>query len=119
MSIAIVVVLVRIRGAMIGVSPMRGLVVWSRLVMKAQEIHAVVVAVGCPDDGMDVEFLRLRIIQHDALVVIELDHHHRTLNAIIKGALFSHAAGPTEMGLQEVPFDIVHSGRKRTGRQCG
>ena len=119
MSIVIVAVPVWIRGAMIAVSLMRGLVVWGRFVVKAQEIHAVVVTVGCPHDGMDVEFLRLGIIQHDAFMMIELDHHHRTLNAIIKGALFAHAAGPTEMGLQEVPFDIVHAGRKGTGGQRG
>ena len=79
-SILTVVVPVRICGvAVIAVRPMRSRVVRSRFVMKAQEIHAVIVAVGCPHDGMDVEFLRLRIIQHDALMVIELDHHHRTL----------------------------------------
>ena len=111
MLIVIVAVPVQIRGAGIAVRLTRGLVVWGRFVMKAQEIHAVVVTVGCPHDGMDVEFLRLRIVQHDAFMVIELDHHHRTLNAIIKGALLSHAAGPTEVGLREVPFDIVHAGR--------
>ena len=114
-SILTVVVPVRICGVVIAVRPMRSRVVRSRFVMKAQEIHAVIVAVGCPHDGMDVEFLRLRIIQDDALMVIELDHHHRTLNTIIKSALFSHAAGPTEMGLREVPFDIVHPGLKGTG----
>src|SRR5580692_6068088 len=41
----------RIRGAVIAVRLMRCLVVWGRFVMKAQEIHAVVVAVGCV--GMD------------------------------------------------------------------
>ena len=119
MSIVIVAVPVWIRGAMIAVSLMRGLVVWGRFVVKAQEIHAVVVTVGCPHDGMDVEFLRLRIVQDDAFMVIKLDHHHGTLNAIIKGARLSHAAGPTKMGLQEVQFDIVHSGLKRTGGRRG
>jgi hypothetical protein len=118
-SIVIVAVPARIRRPVIAVRLMRDLVVWGRFVMKAQEIHAVVVAVGCPDDGMDVEFLRLRIVQHDAFMMIKLDHRHRTLNAIIKGALFCHAAGPAEMGRQEVPFDIVHSGLQGTGGQRG
>src|SRR5580692_9102252 len=43
----------RIRGAVIAVRSMRGLVMRGGFVMKAQEIHAVVVTVGCPDDGMD------------------------------------------------------------------
>ena len=98
---------------------MRGLVMGRRLVMKAQQVHAEVVAVGRVDDGVNVEFLRFGIVQHNPALVIELDHHHRTLNAIIESTLFSHAAGPTEMGLQEMPFDIVHAGRKRTGGQCG
>jgi hypothetical protein len=68
---------------------------------------------------MNVKFLRPGIVQHDPLMVIELDHHHRALNAIIKGALFAHTAGPAEMGLHEVPFHIVHSGRKGTGGQGG
>ena len=109
----------RTRRLMMIVLSMGGSVMWGCLVMKAQEIHAVVVAVGCPHDGMDVEFLRLRIVQDDAFMVIKLDHHHGTLNAIIKGARLSHAAGSTKMGLQEVQFDIVHSGLKRTGGRRG
>ena len=89
------------------------------LVMQPQQIHAVVVAVWRPHDGMDVKFFRLGIVEHNAFVLIEFDHHHRTLNAIIESAVFAHAAGPAEMGLPYVAFDILHAGRKRTGRQGG
>ena len=87
------------------------------LVMEAKQVAAVIIAVGCPHDGVDVEFLRRRIIQDDAFVLVELDHHHRTLNAIIKRAVFTHAAGPAEMGLQNVAFDIVQPRRERARRQ--
>src|ERR1700691_502044 len=109
----------RTRRLMMIVLPMSGSVMWGCLVMKAQEIHAVVVAVGCPDDGMDVKFLRFGIVQNHSFMVVELNHHHRALNAIIERAFLTHAAGPAEMSLREVPFHVARAGRKRPGRQRG
>src|SRR5580700_10388179 len=109
----------RTRRLMMIVLSMGGSVMWGCLVMKAQEIHAVVVAVGCPDDSMDVKFLRFGIVQNHPFMVVELNHHHRALNAIIERAFLTHAAGPTEMSFGEMPFHVIHAGRKRPGRQRG
>jgi len=38
-----------------------GVVMWSRLVMKAEEVHAEVVAVRCVDNSVGVKFLGLWI----------------------------------------------------------
>src|SRR5579872_672882 len=85
--------------------------------MQTQEIHAEVVAVWRVHDGVDVKFLRLGIVEHDAVLVIELDHNHWALDAIIEWALIAKSAGPAEMRLREMPFDVAHAGRKRPWRQ--
>ena len=98
---------------------MPGLMVRGCLVMKTQEVHAVVVPVRRPNDGMDVKFLGLSVVQHNPFMVIKFNHHHWALNAIIKGALFAHAASPAEMSVEKMPFHVVHSDLEGTRRQRG
>ena len=97
---------------------MRGFVMRSRLVMQAQEVHTEVVAVGRVNDGMGVEFLRFRIVQHHPILMVKLNQHHRALNPIIEGALVIQAAGPAEVRFCKMPFHVVHAGRERSGWQC-
>lgn len=45
-------------------------------VVLGEEVSSVVVAVGCPHDGVDVEAGGLRIGEEDTWVVVVLDQHY-------------------------------------------
>ncbi len=91
---------------------MRGL-----LVMQAQKIDAVIVAVRRAHDGVHVEFRRLGIGEKDTGVVIELDEDHRALNPVVERARFIEAADPAKMRVAEMPLDFIEAGGKRPRRQ--
>jgi hypothetical protein len=44
-----------------------------------QQVLPVVIAIGCPDHDMDVEFLWLVVVQEYTLVHVKLDEHYRTV----------------------------------------
>ena len=67
------------------------------LVMLAQQVEAVVVAVGRAHDRVHVEFRRLRVGQEHTGVVVELDERHRALDAVIERAFLRSAADPAEV----------------------
>ena len=78
-------------------------------VMLAQEIPAVIVAVGGAHDYMDVIFVRLFVLaKRDAPLVIEFNDDHRTLDAIIENAVVIHAAHPAKVGIPEMPRYFLH-----------
>jgi uncharacterized membrane protein len=80
------------------------------LVMLAQEVFAVIVAVRRADDYMDVIFIGLLVLaKRNAPLVIELDDNHRALNAIIKNAVIFHTAHPAKMSIAQVPLHFLHS----------
>ena len=79
------------------------------LIVLAQKIFAVVVAVRCAHDDMDmvaVMFFELR--KRLARLVIEFDDDDRAMNAVIEDAVLFDAAAPGEMGLMNVAQDFVH-----------
>src|SRR5262249_19079847 len=88
----------------------------SMLVMHAQQVSPVVVAVRLPHDGVDVEFFRLLVGEVDAGMMVELDHHNRALDAVVERIVLAGAADPAEMRFVEVALDFVHARRERTGR---
>ena len=51
---------------------------------------------------MNVKSLRRVIRQQHALVVVEFDHHHGALDAVVESALLAEAAGPAEMRFGDV-----------------
>ena len=75
-------------------------VMWRMLVVLAQQVEAVVVAVRRPHDGVDVKFGRLRIGQEHAGVVVELNERHRTLHPVIEWAVFGKSTDPAEMSVR-------------------
>ena len=92
---------VRSRGSALCVPVMRGV-----LIVQAQEIDAVVVAVRRAHDGVDVEFGRLGVGQKDAGVMIELDEYHRALNAVVERDCLLETADPAKMRVGEMPLDL-------------
>src|ERR687883_487693 len=54
------------------------------LVMLAQEILPIIVAVGRAHDGMDVLTGRRVVVQGDPRLVIELDEDHRAVDPVVE-----------------------------------
>lgn len=79
------------------------------LIVLAQKIFAVIVAVRSAHDDMDmvaVMFLELR--KSLTGLVIEFDDDDRAMNAIVEHAVVLDSAAPGEMGVMNVPHDFVH-----------
>ena len=66
-------------------------------VVLAQQILAVVVAIGGAHDGMDMVARGGVVVVHDAGLVVELDKDHRAQDAIIERAGVVEPADPGEM----------------------
>ena len=81
-------------------------VVCGLLVVQAQEIDAVIVAVRRAHDGMHMELCRLGVGEKDAGVMIEFDEDHRALNPIIERARFLKAADPAKMRVGEILLNL-------------
>ena len=82
-------------------------------IMQAQQIQAVIVAVGCPDQGMNMKFGRQGIGQKNPRVMVELNHHHRALDAVVKGVFLAGATDPAKAGLVQMPLDFAQAGLAR------
>ena len=79
------------------------------LVVQAQQVLAVVVAVGCAQDDMNMIFVRLgAFAKSDAALVIELDDDHWTLDAIVKDAVVRATAHPAKIRVIQMALDFVH-----------
>lgn len=87
--------------------------------MQARQFHAVVIAVGRADDGVDVKRLRQGVAQKHAGMMVALDDRNRALDAVVERSAVVGAADPAEMGLVQVPFGLAHAGGQRTCRQLG
>src|SRR5262245_30044568 len=80
------------------------------LVVLAQEIFAVVVAVGGAQDDMDVIFVRLFVLaERNASLMVELNDDHRALDAIVENTVVVHAAHPTKVSIAQVLLYFLHS----------
>ena len=74
-----------------------------------QQVFAVVVAVGCSDDCVDVVASWCsRPFEGDWALVVEFDQHDRAVNSVIEDAVFARSADPCEVGFVQVRFDFVH-----------
>ena len=81
--------------------------VMAELVVLAQQIFPVVVAVGRAHDDVNVVFVRFRMLpERNAALVIELHDDHRALNAVVKCAVVFDAAHPAEVSLVQVPLHL-------------
>ena len=68
------------------------MVVIRLLIMQAQQIQSVIVAVGRPHDRVNMELCRFVIGQEHAGVMIELDEGHRALYPVVECAVLRGAA---------------------------
>ena len=74
--------------------------------MLAQQISAVIVAVGRPHDGVNMFFVMLFVLGKGlAGLMIELDQQHRAMDAAIENAVFFHAA------------DLAYGSKRSVGRR--
>ena len=81
----------------------------SLLVMLAQKVLAIVVAVRGAYDDVDVIPVRLYILAEcNAPLVIELDDDYRALDAVVKDAIVFHASHPAKISLPEVLLHFCH-----------
>ena len=79
------------------------------LVMLAQQILAIVVAVGGAYDYVDVILVRLYVLaESNAPLVIELDDDDRALDAVIEDAVVFHASHPAKISVPEMPLHFCH-----------
>ena len=61
--------------------------------MLAQQISAVIVAIGRPHNDVNMIFVMLFVLGKGlAGLMIELDQQHRAMDAVIENAVFFHAA---------------------------
>src|SRR5688572_10187168 len=84
-------------------------------VMLAQEILAVVVAVGRTHDGMNVLTRRLIVVQGNARLMVELDEDHRTVNPIIERAHLVTGTDPSKRGFRQMVLHFLQSDLGVTG----
>jgi hypothetical protein len=54
-----------------------------------------------------MESLRLGVAQEHAGVLIEFDHDHRALNAVVVNVVIAIAADPGKMRLTDMPLDFA------------
>ena len=77
--------------------------------MLAQEVFAVIVAIGGANDKVDVVFVGLLILgKGDAPLMVKLDDQHGAMDAVVKYAVLFHASHPCEMGHVEMPLHLSH-----------
>ena len=83
--------------------------VMAALIVPAQKIFAVVVAVRCAHDNMDmVAVMFFELWKRLAGLMIEFDDEDRAMNAVIEDALLLDSAAPGEMGVMKMQQDFVH-----------
>src|SRR6266496_3298208 len=77
------------------------------LVVLAQQILAVVVAVGRAHDDVDMILVGLGVFaERNAALVVELDDNHGALDAVVKYAVVFHAAHPAEVSVFQMSLDF-------------
>lgn len=79
------------------------------LVVPAQQVGPVVVAVRGADHGVDVLARGHVVVEHDPGLVLELDEDHRAVEAVVEGAVRSAVTDPGETGVREMGGDLVHA----------
>ena len=79
------------------------------LQMLSQQIFSVVVAVGCPQNGVNVvtRWL-LRAKRSNAPLVVEFNQDDRAVNSIVEYAVVAGVSDPREKGPVEVSANFFH-----------
>ena len=79
------------------------------LIVLAQEIPAVIVAVRRAHDNVDmVSIMILELWKGLAGLMIEFDDDDRTVNPIIENAVLFDSAAPGKMSVMKMPHDFSH-----------
>src|ERR671918_3105251 len=79
------------------------------LVMLAQQILAVVVAIRSANDHVDVVSVRLLVLgERLTSLVVKLNDQHRAMDTVVKHAVFFRAAHPGKVGVAEMPFHLFY-----------
>ena len=78
-------------------------------VVLAEQVAAVVVAVGRADDRVDVVPRRGVVVEHDPALVVELDEEDRAVQAVVEDVVLAEAAPPGEPGVGQVPGDLLQA----------
>ena len=77
--------------------------------MLAQEILAVVVAIGSADDHVDVIPVRLLVLRERLTpLVVELNDDDGAMDTVVEHAVFFYAAHPGKVGLLEMSLHLFH-----------
>src|SRR5215510_16089653 len=80
------------------------------LVMLAQKIFAVVVAVRRAHDYVDMIFVGLLVLaKRNAPLMVELNDNDWALDSIIKNTVVVHAAHPAKVSIPQVLLYFFHS----------
>ena len=80
------------------------------LVVLAQKIFAVVIAVWGAHHYMDVISIGLLVLaKRDAPLVVELNDNHRAVDSIVENTVVVHAAHPAKVSIAQVLLDFLHS----------
>ena len=88
------------------------------LVMLAQQISAVIVAVGRAHDNVNMIFVMIFVLGKSLTgLMIELDQQHRAMDPIIENAFFFHAADPGKISVFEVRMGFGQFDPRVTGPQ--
>ena len=78
-------------------------------IVLAQQVLAIVVAVGRAHHRVDVVAGGSIVVEDDARLVVELDEDHRAEDAIVEGAGVIERADPSEMRLAQVALRLLRS----------
>src|SRR5215475_6390835 len=76
-------------------------------IVLAQQVLAVVVAIGRAHHRVDVVAGRFIVVVDDARLVIELDEHHGIDETIVKGASVIERTDPSEMRVTQVALRLL------------
>jgi hypothetical protein len=86
------------------------------LVVLAQEIFAVVVAIGRANHDMDVVPVGLLVLRERLTsLVVKLDNDNRALDTVVKHVVCFDSAHPGKIGPLEMPLYLFHLCRGVTG----
>ncbi len=87
------------------------------LVVLAQQVMAIVVAIGRTHNGVNMKRLRFCIGEIHPRMMIKFDQQHRALHPVVKGAVFSRTAHPAKVRGVQMALDIGHAMGQRAGGQ--
>ena len=77
--------------------------------MLPEQVLAVIIPIRRADGGVNMVASRFSTApQSNGALVIKLDQHDRTVNAVEENGVLLHFSNPGEMGLVQVRFDFRH-----------